>query len=80
MLEFKKRVLEFKFNDEIYTVKYPTVKQINELEKRTKDENNEQAEVMLDFLEDLGLKKSIAHEMEYEMIQKIIKTISSAKK
>lgn len=79
MLEFKKRVLEFKFDDKDCKLKYPTVLQVKEFSKKSVD-GEDNLEVTLDFLVSLGLEKEIAECLEIDHLRQIIEHLTEQKK
>ena len=78
-MEFKKKVLKFKFEGHDCEVKFPNIKQIEDFQANQKGEDPSLGET-LDFLECLGLEKSISYEMEPEHLSEIINHISGQKK
>ena len=79
MLEFVKRELEFKFDDEVYKIKFPTVKEMSEYSK-TYDEKEDKFEVIVNFLEKLGLQRDITEQMEVKHLTTIVKALTEEKK
>lgn len=79
MLEFTKRELEFKLDEDIYRLKFPNVKQMAKFSKEH-SEKDDKFEVIIDFLNDLGLKKEVSEEMEVEHLTTIIKALTEEKK
>jgi len=79
MLEFVKRELEFKFDDEVYKIKFPTVKEMSEYSK-TYDEKEDKFEVIVNFLEKLGLQRDITEQMEVNHLTTIVKALTEEKK
>jgi len=76
MLEFDRRVFEFKLDGKKHVVKSPTVRQIEELQKKSKDAPG--LEETIDFLEQLGLDKDVAYSMEPWQLQKVVEEVSGA--
>jgi len=81
MLEFSKRELKFKYDGEEHTVRFPSVKDLSEYQKKFKEAGEDStAVVVVDFLEKLGLKKSVAEELESHHVEVILKELTSSKK
>lgn len=79
MLEFNKRVLQFKFDGEVQQLAYPTVKQIKELQELQEKEKNEVV-VLEKFLIDLGMKKEVFDQLEVSSVNKIVEALVEQKK
>lgn len=79
MLEFKKRVLQFKYDGEVQQLSYPTVKQIKELQELQKKEESEIA-VLEKFLLDLGMKQEIYDQLEVGSVNTIVEALVEQKK
>ena len=81
MLELKRRVLEFKLDEEVITVKYPSVKQVSEYSK-TYDtaKADDKFDEVVKFLEGLGLAREVCEGMEVSHLETVIKALTEAKK
>jgi hypothetical protein len=80
MLELKKSVLEVKVDGQVYQIKFPTIKKIKSFQESLKSQGEPDIGVTLDFLESLGLPKSVSEELEPSHLAAIIDTISGTKK
>ena len=74
MLDFERREFVFKLDGKQHTVKNPTVKQIEELQKGMEGEPD--LSQTIEFLEKLGLDKEVAYSMEAWQLQKVVESIS----
>lgn len=66
VLEIKDRILVIKYKGNTYEVRFPSVKESNEylFNLKSKKENSEFENVLIDFLDKLGLPKEISENME----------------
>ncbi len=76
MLEFKSRVLQFKFNETECKVKFPTIKALKEFRDESKGAQEESIDKTIDFLCKLGLQKEVAEALEVEHLKQIIDTLA----
>ena len=79
MLDFKKRVLQFKLDGEVHEVRYPSVKEIKLMQERQKKKENEFV-VLEEVLIDLGLKKEIFDTLEVDHLSSIVEMLVNPKK
>ena len=79
MLEFVKRELEFKYDGEVYRLKYPSVKEMSAYSKAY-EASEEKLDCIIDFLAKLGLKKKVCEELEVHHLTTIIKALTEEKK
>lgn len=80
MEEFKKRVLEFKFDGTDYSVPYPSNKKLHEFQKKQKKTTEENSlENLIDFLNELGLPSEVGWEMEPYHLNKIFEKFNEKK-
>ena len=79
MLEFQRKELQFKLDDKIHSLKYPSVKQVNEYTKK-QEKAEDQLECVIDFLSGLGLDRNIAEGLEVNHLTAIIKALTEEKK
>jgi hypothetical protein len=81
MLEFKKRTLGVKFEGKLHELKFPNTLQMNEYQKKVKEiKEDEYIPVIMNFLEKLGLPKSVSGEFELQQLQKVMEELTGAKK
>lgn len=81
-LAFTKRVLELDYNGESLKVDFPSMKQLRLFVADTEKEENSETEIVktMDFLESLGIPKSLLDEMEPEHLQEILSVLLGTKK
>ena len=80
MIELKKKVYKFKYDDVEYALRAPTVRQVEKLQKTMKDVAEEKAlGSTLKFLEELGLPSKISYDMEAEHLETIVNAVSGVK-
>lgn len=79
MLEFKSKVLRFKFDDEIHELRYPTVKEIREMQKLQKEESDE-VNVIESMLNKLGMKEGLFDKLEVDHVEAIVGSLVNEKK
>ena len=73
MLEFKDEVLQFKYNDEICEVRFPSALDMRDYRKNfNKDEAEE---FMIDFLIKLGLQDHVAKKLSHKKIMHLFKLL-----
>lgn len=77
MLEFNKRELKFKFDGDEQKLRFPSVKDLSAYQKKYKKVGEEDsAEVVVDFLVELGLKKEVAEMLETRQVEVILKKLT----
>lgn len=77
MLEFKSKKLDLKFNDKVYQLSYPTVKQ---LKKFSAKEKSDSFEAVFEMFVDCGLPEKVCEQLEADMVEAIIKELTASKK
>jgi len=81
MLEFKRRELALKVYGEEYKILFPTVSQVQNYAKELNKRGEEDAgELLLEFLDKLGLPKEVSGEMESDHLQQVVNALMPAKK
>ena len=81
MKEFKRRVLNIKFDGESYELRFPSNRVLNDFVKAEKDKPEDEAlEGLIRFLDGLGLPEDIAWDMEPYMLGEIMEEFKSKKK
>ena len=68
------RVLPVKFNDTIYNLKFPTVKQLKVFNHKRKDDG---IDAVADLLVECGLPEKITDELETDHIKALIERLTS---
>lgn len=79
MLEFKKRVLQFKFDGDMHELRFPTVKEIKEMQKLQK-ENKDEVAVIEKVLKKLGMPEGLFDQLEVDHLEAIINKLVNEKK
>jgi hypothetical protein len=82
-MEFKKRTAKFTVEDKNYIVKFANVKQQMEFAKKyddCKDDTYKQINVMIDFIDSLGLPRSVCEELEVSQLSQVLEVIGGSKK
>jgi hypothetical protein len=77
-MDFKRKVFKFSVDGKSFEVKHPTVRAIQDFKNKQKNEDD--LEPALDMLENLGLPKEVAYELEPDHLNVIIENIAGAKK
>lgn len=82
MIDFESRILEVKFNGQLIVVRYPVLFQSRAYVKKLKDlpEDVDKIDALIDFLDELGLKKEYSDKMEMWQIEKIAEELLKGKK
>lgn len=76
-MEIKRKVLKLKFDGREFEIKFPSVKQLKELQKK---DGEDDLEMTLRFLSELGLPKEASEQMEPDHIKEIVDHITGQKK
>jgi hypothetical protein len=80
MIELKKKIYKFNYDGTEYTLTAPTLKQVEKMQKKSKEIGEENAiSSTLDFLADLGLPKEVAYEMQPDHLETIVNAVSGVK-
>ena len=80
-MEFKRRELELNIYGEEHKLLFPTVKQVQDYANKLKEQGDEKAaDLLVDFLDGLGLPKAVCEGMESEHLQMVIEKLMPAKK
>ena len=66
-----KVVCNVKVNGQEYKMSAPTVKQTDELNVKSKAKNADELKVYLDFIEDLGMPRKVAENLDVVQLQKL---------
>jgi len=79
-MDFKKRVLKFKFEDTEYSVSFPNNRRLNEFQKEQKVIKEEDSlESLIKFLNELGLPSEVAWDMEPQHLTQILESFNQKK-
>lgn len=78
-LEFKRRELEINLYGKLVKMSFPNVSQFKKYQDELGKSENE-VEIMLNFLTELGLDRKDIDDMEPEHLRQIIEVISGSKK
>lgn len=79
MLEFESKKLEVKLNGTVYSLDFPKVKGVRDLQEKQK-EKGESIDHIIDFLCSHGLPKEVIEEMEISHLEKIVDALVDQKK
>jgi len=79
MLEFKSRVLQFKFNETIHKVNYPSVKQLKSFGDGY-DKVEDKVGLISDLIVELGMNKESCDMLELDMLEQILTELTVSKK
>lgn len=79
MLELQRKKLEFKLDDVIYRLDYPSVKKMTEYASKL-DKADDKLNAIVDFLSGLGLDRKVSEDMEISHLTSIIKALTEEKK
>jgi hypothetical protein len=77
MLELNSKTLDLKFNDKVYKLKYPTVKELRGF-KKAKD--GDEFDTVISMFINAGLPEKICESLEIDHIEAIIKELTTTKK
>lgn len=81
MIEFKRKVFEFKLDGEVYRVKNPSVKHVQKFQKESeKVKDSEAIDKTVEFLAGLGLPEDVAYGMEADHLTTVVNHISGQAK
>jgi len=81
MKEFNKRVLEVKINGEVHKLNFPSVRLAYEYDKQSrKSKDGVDLDSVLDLIEQCGLSKEIAFDLEIDQLKELIDTLMDVKK
>lgn len=79
-MDFKKRVLKFKFEGADYVVPFPSNRKLHEFQKKqSKSKEEDSLELLIDFLDGLGLPSDVSWEMEPSHLTQILENFSQKK-
>lgn len=76
MLEFQEAKAEFKFEGKVYSFRFPSVSDIDTYQTSLEDKGKSDIKKILDFLEILGLERSIAERLRPEQLEKLMKVVT----
>ena len=81
-IEVKRKVFCFTIDEKDYEVKPPTLRQVRELNQRikAKKEDEDEIDFSVSFLDELGLPKEVGMDLQPEMLQFIVETVTGEKK
>ena len=81
MIEFQRKVFEFKLDGNVYKVKNPSVKDVQAFQKESeKVSEGDSIEMTVEFLAGLGLPKDVAYGMEADHLTTVVNHISGQAK
>lgn len=69
VLEFKRKVFAFRLDGQEYKVNHPNLKQIEELQKKGDEPS---IDSVLDFLQTLGLERTVSEGMQPDHLKTIV--------
>ena len=79
-MDFKKRVLKFKFEGADYSVPYPSNKKLHEFQKKqSKTKEEDSLELLVEFLNGLGLPSDVSWDMEPSHLTQILENFGQKK-
>ena len=79
-LIFKSRELKITFNEKIYMIRYPSVSDIRDYNKKLNAKSAVELHVVAGMLETLGLPTKIVDQMEVPFIEAIVTELTARKK
>ena len=79
-MELKRKKLNIKLDGNEHEVSFPTVKQFSEYQKELKDSEGKEIDLIVNFLDKLGLKKEISEGLEMDHMTQIIDALGGQKK
>jgi NAD(P)H-hydrate repair Nnr-like enzyme with NAD(P)H-hydrate epimerase domain len=79
-MEFKRKKFSFKLDGESYEFGFPNVKQFSEYQKKLEKGKGKELDLIVDFLEGLGLKREVTESMEADHLVQIVDVLSGQKK
>ena len=71
-MDLSSRILSLKWNGNEYNVKHPSVKQHMAYTTQLQKKKGKEVEVLIDFLDGLGLPKECSMEMELSHLQQVV--------
>ena len=81
MIEFQRKVFEFKLDGNVYKVKNPSVKDVQAFQKDSEGSGDaESIDKTVEFLAGLGLPKEVAYGMEADHLTTVVNHISGQAK
>lgn len=82
MLKLEKKVLEFEFDGKAYRIPFPTMDQLSQFQKKSREENgNEDSiEKVIIFLNSLGLDEELCRSLQPDHANLIIEHLTEVKK
>lgn len=69
-----------KLDGEVYELRYPTVEQVKTFSGMDKKGVDENVELMVDFLEGLGLPKKVSYGMEADHLKELLEELNGSEK
>lgn len=78
MLELKTKQLDVKFEDKIYKLRYPTVKELKKFSDKEKQADSLQA--VTDLFVKVGLPENIVDKLEADHVEALAKELTTKKK
>jgi hypothetical protein len=80
-VKLEKTKIELDVYGTVYNLSRPSFKQALDLKEKNKDKSEEEAnEIMLEFLESLGLPKNVTMDMEVDHVTQILDVLMPSKK
>tara|TARA_R110002126_G_scaffold14631_1_gene61110 strand:- start:565 stop:813 length:249 start_codon:yes stop_codon:yes gene_type:complete len=79
-LKFVSRELKITFNEKVYMIRYPSVGDIRDYNKKLSAKNAIELHVVAGMLETLGLPTKIVDQMEVPFIEAIVEELTARKK
>jgi len=77
MLELSSKKLDLKFNEKIYNLRYPTVK---ELRVFSKTKSDDQVEEVVMLLKAVGLPEKVCNQLEVDHMRILVEELTTTKK
>lgn len=76
----EKRKLDVKFEGKIYELTYPSVQMGLEYDEKYKKQEKSDTEIMIEFVEELGLPREVAIQLEDFQFVKLVQELRKAPK
>ena len=77
MLSFDSKKLVFKFNGEDQEIEYPTIKKIGMFRKDLQSKDNDEMEVTINFLCNLGAKREVIEALRVSQLNKLVEELTN---
>ena len=79
MLEFKSKMLEFKFNGDKHSICYPSVMQLRNFSENY-DKEDDKIGMIYNLVTELGMDKDVCNQLEIGMLEQILAELTVSKK